>query len=61
LSNHREVCSPLRSTGRVLDLIHRAWSRSKEYDFDTIHHKRSNLKKAATCSRKTLEHYKSGY
>ena len=61
LSNRREECSPFRSTGRVLDLQHRAWGRSKKYDFDIIHHERYNLKKAAACFRKTLMHYKSGY
>jgi hypothetical protein len=47
--------------GRVLGLIHRAWCRSKQGDFDVVHYQRSNLKEAARCSGKTLKDYKSVY
>lgn len=59
LSHRREESAPVRCTGRVLDLIHRPWCRSKKSDFDIVHYQRSNLKEAAGRSRKTLKDYES--
>lgn len=55
LSNRGEESTPVRSTGRILDLIHRAWCRSKEGDFDIVHYHRSNLKEAEGRSGKALK------
>jgi len=59
LSHRREESTPVRSTGRVLDPIHRAWCRSKEGDFDIVHYQRSDLKEAGGRSGKTLKEYES--
>ena len=61
LCHRGEESTPIRNTGRVLDLIHRAWRRSKQGDFDVVHYQRSNLKEAARRPGKTLKDYKSVY
>ena len=50
-----EESTPCGCAGRILDLVHRAWCRSKESFFDIIHHQRPNLKKATSRSGKTLK------
>lgn len=55
LSHCGEESTPRRCVRRILDLVHRAWRRSKESHFDIIHHQRPNLKEAASRSGKTLK------
>jgi hypothetical protein len=56
LSRSGEERAPFLRASRVLRLVHRARGGIKEDRFDIIHHQGPNLKKAASCSGKTLKY-----